>query len=335
MRKLRTSLTTRSVLCVRSINSNSVRWQSTSYGRSRFGGGGSGSGGPSSSPAASAASAALPPRVRLSAHADRQLVEWVPTVRPNATGDDELSSATRAAMRDDAIVLAAVFQHIPAGGAITVKSLSAQLPPDVQEALSEQHGGLGAFIQQRKQFFLARPRPEDGVLFVAANPLAAQKFAVRELQKTMMRQMLGLPEEGEEPATGGGGSRGFGRGRGGGHGGGGGYRGGGGGGGRSDGGGNRSSSYDGSNSRDRGSGGYGNNRGRSYGGGGDQQQQGRGGGFGRGSGSGGGNYRDNRGGGTGNSSGGGGGGDYRRPPRDGPMGGRERSFGGGGGGDSR
>lgn len=145
----------------------------------------------------------------------------------NTTGDGELSPETRAAMRDEAIIVGHILKAIPPNGAISIKALNSSLPEGIQEALSEKHNGLSSFLRERQQLFIVKPRPEDQVLFVAGNPIAIQKYASREAQKRTMRSMMGLDSD---PRRGGGrGGRGYGgRGGGRGFGGGGGGRGGGG-----------------------------------------------------------------------------------------------------------
>lgn len=120
----------------------------------------------------------------------------VPNAIMNKTHDGELSFETRVAMRDDSIILSEVFQHLPPQGAISLKSLFSALNADVQEALSEQHGGLRRFIEERKQIFTVRPSPKDGVLYVVGNPIVAQQYATRTAQLKTMRAMLGLSESG-------------------------------------------------------------------------------------------------------------------------------------------
>lgn len=112
--------------------------------------------------------------------------------RLNSTGDGELSTATRSAMRDDSIIIAQVMQHIPPNGAISIKSLFSTLDDDLQEAIAETHGGLRCFLESRQQLFIVREQPNTGVFFVAANPIAVQKYATREMQRKAMRQMMGL-----------------------------------------------------------------------------------------------------------------------------------------------
>lgn len=179
----------------------------------------------------------------------------------NTTGDGELTPETRAAMRDEAIITGEILKCIPPNGAISVKTLNSSLPEDIQEALSEKHGGLSSFLRERQQLFVVKARPEDQVLFVAGNPIAIQKYASRELQKKTMRSMMGL----DDARSGGRGGRGGGRG--------GGNRSFGGGGGRNDrygGNNNNNNSYGG---RGGGGGGYGGRGGgmgsgsRSFGGG--------------------------------------------------------------------
>lgn len=133
---------------------------------------------------------------------------------PNTTRDGELSPETRAAMRDEAIITAAILKNIPPNGAISVKALNASLPEDIQEAVCEKHNGLSSFLRERQQLFIVKPRPEDQVLFVAGNPIAIQKYASREAQKRTMRSMMGLDDTGRR--GGGGRGRSFGRGGGGG-----------------------------------------------------------------------------------------------------------------------
>ncbi|CBH09829.1 hypothetical protein, conserved [Trypanosoma brucei gambiense DAL972] len=128
----------------------------------------------------------------------------------NQTFDGELSEGTRVVMRDDTKVLMSVIKHIPQNGAITIKSLNAQLSPDVQEAVSEKHNGLKSFLEQRKQLFVVKANPSDGVLYVAATPLAYQKLTARERQRETMQEMLGLTRRGGRgrggrPMNGGGG----------------------------------------------------------------------------------------------------------------------------------
>lgn len=117
----------------------------------------------------------------------------------NITQDGQLSSATRLAMRDDAVIMAELFKLIPSDGAISLKSLSANVSTDIAEALSEKYGGLHAFLQTRKQFFVVKPRPTDGVLFVAGSALASQRYATRELQRNTMRNILGLNDPERTP----------------------------------------------------------------------------------------------------------------------------------------
>ncbi|CCW64353.1 unnamed protein product [Phytomonas sp. EM1] len=154
----------------------------------------------------------------------RPEAESIYPVRWNLTHDGVLSSGTRDAMRDDEVILAQLFRFLPSNGAISVKSLNAQLEEEVREALTEKHGGLGAFLRARRHLFVVKPRPTDGVLFVAASPLAAQRYAVRNLQRATMREMLGLDRvsggsrRGPPAGRGGANERGRGRGRGGGRG---------------------------------------------------------------------------------------------------------------------
>ncbi|KAH8605785.1 hypothetical protein ERJ75_001599300 [Trypanosoma vivax] len=131
----------------------------------------------------------------------------------NKTGDGELSDTTRFMMRDDTQVLTSVIKHIPQNGAISVKSLNAQLSPDVQEALSEKHDGLKNFLEQRKQLFVLKSDPATGVLYAAVTPFGYQKLVARERQRETMQEMLGLNRR---PASRGGRGRGRGRGGGGG-----------------------------------------------------------------------------------------------------------------------
>lgn len=138
-----------------------------------------------------------------------------PIMFPNTTGDGDLSPETRAAMRDDAIITSHILKCIPPNGAISVKSLNAQLPQEIQEAVSEKHGGLSSFLRERQQLFVVKPRPEDQVLFVAGNPIAIQKYASREVQKRTMRAMMGLDRGGGNNRQGHRGGRGGGRGGGG------------------------------------------------------------------------------------------------------------------------
>ncbi|CCW70973.1 unnamed protein product [Phytomonas sp. Hart1] len=137
-------------------------------------------------------------------------------LRPNLTGDGVLSPGTRNAMNDDDIVLTALFAALPAGAAaISVKSLHAQLDVEIQEAVSERSGGLGAFLRARRHLFVVRERPTDGVLFVAASPLAIQRYAVRNIQRETMQSILGLDSRNDGPyERGRGRGRGQGRGRG-------------------------------------------------------------------------------------------------------------------------
>eukprot|EP00796_Vickermania_ingenoplastis_P009292 gene9292-6532_t len=139
-----------------------------------------------------------------------------PPMFPNTTGDGELTAETRAAMRDDALITSHILRCIPPNGAISVKSLNAQLPEEIQEALCEKHNGLSSFLRERQQLFIVKPRPEDQVLFVAGNPIAIQKYASREMQKKTMRAMMGLDSGSGGGRRGGGGGGGGGRGRGGG-----------------------------------------------------------------------------------------------------------------------
>lgn len=113
----------------------------------------------------------------------------------NTTGDGELSPETRAAMRDEALIVGHILKCIPPNGAISIKALNASLPEEIQEALSEKHNGLGSFLRERQQLFIVKPRPEDQVLFVAGNPIAIQKYASREAQKRTMRSMMGLDSD--------------------------------------------------------------------------------------------------------------------------------------------
>lgn len=135
----------------------------------------------------------------------------------NTTGDGELSPETRAAMRDEAIIVGHILKAIPPNGAISLKALNSSIPEEIQEALSEKHSGLSSFLRERQQLFIVKPRPEDQVLFVAGNPIAIQKYASREVQKKTMRNMMGL-DIGNRRGGRGGGFRGGG-GRGGGYGG--------------------------------------------------------------------------------------------------------------------
>ncbi|KAH9599592.1 hypothetical protein LSM04_008101 [Trypanosoma melophagium] len=114
----------------------------------------------------------------------------------NQTGDGELSDVTRIMMRDDWKILTSIVKHIPQNGAISIKSLNAQLLPDVQEAISEKHDGLKIFLEKRKQLFIVKANPADGVLYVAATPLAYQKLIAREKQRETMQEMLGLNRRG-------------------------------------------------------------------------------------------------------------------------------------------
>lgn len=145
----------------------------------------------------------------------------------NTTGDGELSPETRAAMRDEAIIVGHILKTIPPNGAISLKALNSSLPEEIQEALSEKHSGLSSFLRERQQLFIVKPRPEDQVLFVAGNPIAIQKYASREVQKKTMRNMMGLDNDNRRGGRGGGFRGGGGRGGGyGGRGGGGSYGGG-------------------------------------------------------------------------------------------------------------
>ncbi|EKG02606.1 hypothetical protein TCSYLVIO_006361 [Trypanosoma cruzi] len=110
----------------------------------------------------------------------------------NKTGDGELSDFTRIVMRDDSHILKNIVKHIPQNGAISVKSLHAQLSPDVQEAIAEKYDGLKNFLEQRKQLFVVKTNPADGVLYAAATPLAMQKLVAREKQRETMQEMLGI-----------------------------------------------------------------------------------------------------------------------------------------------
>ncbi|RNF04577.1 putative mitochondrial RNA binding complex 1 subunit [Trypanosoma rangeli] len=128
----------------------------------------------------------------------------------NKTGDGELSELTRMVMRDDSKILTGIVKHIPQNGAISVKSLHAQLSPDVQEAVAEKYNGLKSFLEQRKQLFVVKKNPADGVLYAAAAPLALQKLVAREKQRETMQEMLGLNRRGGGggSGSGGGGNRG-------------------------------------------------------------------------------------------------------------------------------
>nr|CCM16220.1 hypothetical protein, conserved [Leishmania guyanensis] len=112
----------------------------------------------------------------------------------NNTGDGELSIETRAALRDDSIVMTEVVKHIPPKGTISVKSLFSAIDENIQEALSERHGGLRRFLEQRKQFFVLHINPADGVLYVIANPIVIQQYATRDAQRKTMRRMMGLDD---------------------------------------------------------------------------------------------------------------------------------------------
>ncbi|RNF19507.1 putative mitochondrial RNA binding complex 1 subunit, partial [Trypanosoma conorhini] len=114
----------------------------------------------------------------------------------NKTGDGELSELTRIVMRDDSKILTSIVKHIPQNGAISVKSLHAQLSPDVQEAVAEKYDGLKSFLEQRKQLFVVKTNPADGVLYATATPLALQKLVAREKQRETMQEMLGLNRRG-------------------------------------------------------------------------------------------------------------------------------------------
>ncbi|KAG5502909.1 hypothetical protein JKF63_04682 [Porcisia hertigi] len=118
----------------------------------------------------------------------------VPSALMNSTGDGELSSETRAALRDDSIVMAEVVKHLSPKGAISVKALFSAIDENIQEALSERHGGLRNFLEQRKQFFVLHTNPEDGVLYVIGNPIVIQQYAMRDAQRRTMRQMMGLDD---------------------------------------------------------------------------------------------------------------------------------------------
>ncbi|EKF31107.1 hypothetical protein MOQ_005062 [Trypanosoma cruzi marinkellei] len=248
----------------------------------------------------------------------------------NKTGDGELSGFTCVVMRDDSQILKSIVKHIPQNGAISVKSLHAQLSPDVQEAIAEKYDGLKNFLEQRKQLFVVKTNPADGVLYAAATPLALQKLVAREKQRETMQEMLGInspDDSGKRGERGGRGGRGGNRGGGGGR-----------------GGGNRNNRGDGGGGgRGGGRGGFGG-RGGGRGGfdGGDGGGGGRGGFGGRGGGrggfdggdGGGGGERFHRGrgggdgGGRGGFDGGGGGrGGFRGRGNGGRMGGENRSFG--------
>nr|CAJ2474821.1 unnamed protein product [Leishmania braziliensis] len=192
-----------------------MRWQS-SRPYSRFSGGGRGGGNSSWSHAGSrgAGSPQMPPGPH-------------PSTTMNSTGDGELSLETRAALRDDSIVMTEVVKHLPPKGTISVKSLFSAMDENIQEALSERHGGLRRFLEQRKQFFVLHINPADGVLYVIANPIVIQQYATRDAQRKTMRRMMGLDDgDGRQQQRRPGGSRRNTRGRGG--------RGGGGGGGGGD-----------------------------------------------------------------------------------------------------
>ncbi|KAG5477051.1 hypothetical protein LSCM1_05391 [Leishmania martiniquensis] len=151
---------------------SAVRWQSSRpYSRTFGGSRGSGSPRPPNGP---------PP----------------PSSVMNSTGDGELSAETRAALRDDSIVMTEVVRHIPPKGAISIKSLSSAIDENIQEALSERHGGLRRFLEQRKQFFMLHTNPEDGVLYVLCNPIIIQQYATRDAQRKTMRRMMGLDDGG-------------------------------------------------------------------------------------------------------------------------------------------
>lgn len=162
-----------------------MRWQSSrSYSRSS--GGGRGSGSSSGPPAGSRGAGGF--------GSPRAPPGLVPGAMMNSTGDGELSAETRAALRDDSIVMTEVVKHIPPTGAISIKSLFSAIDESIQEALSERHGGLRGFLEQRKQFFVLHTNPEDGVLYVVGNPIVIQQYATRDAQRKTMRRMMGLDE---------------------------------------------------------------------------------------------------------------------------------------------
>lgn len=162
-----------------------MRWQSSrSYNRSS--GGGRGSGSSSGPPAGSRGTGGF--------GSPRAPPGPVPGAMMNSTGDGELSAETRAALRDDSIVMTEVVKHIPPTGAISIKSLFSAIDENIQEALSERHGGLRGFLEQRKQFFVLHNNPEDGVLYVIGNPIVIQQYATRDAQRKTMRRMMGLDD---------------------------------------------------------------------------------------------------------------------------------------------
>ncbi|KAG5503326.1 hypothetical protein GH5_04396 [Leishmania sp. Ghana 2012 LV757] len=186
-----------------------MRWQSSRpYSRSSGGGRGSGS---NSGPSAGS-------RGTGGFGSPRTPNGPVPRSFRNNTGDGELTAETRAALRDDSIVMAEVVKHIPPNGAISIKSLFSALDENIQEALSERHSGLRGFLEQRKQFFVLHTNPEDGVLYVICNPIIIQQYATRDVQRKTMRRMMGLDDDGrrQQQQRRPGGSHGGNRGRGGG-----------------------------------------------------------------------------------------------------------------------
>ncbi|KAG5477581.1 hypothetical protein CUR178_05286 [Leishmania enriettii] len=164
-----------------------MRWQS-SRPYSRSSGGGRGSGSNSGPPAGSRGSGGF--------GSPRTPNGPVPRSFRNNTGDGELTAETRAALRDDSIVMAEVVKHIPPNGAISIKSLFSAIDENIQEALSERHSGLRGFLEQRKQFFVLHTSPEDGVLYVTCNPIIIQQYATRDAQRKTMRRMMGLDDDG-------------------------------------------------------------------------------------------------------------------------------------------
>ncbi len=128
----------------------------------------------------------------------------------NKTMDGTLSLRTKKAMSDDGPILFNILRLIPKNGAISIKSLNSQLDGDMQEALSEGHGGLFGYLQKRRQLFVIKESPTDKTLYVAATPLAHMEHQVREEQKETIRAIMGISKADKLRARGGrgGGSRG-------------------------------------------------------------------------------------------------------------------------------
>ncbi|CAD2217367.1 hypothetical protein ADEAN_000484500 [Angomonas deanei] len=117
---------------------------------------------------------------------------------------------TRAAMRDDNVIIADIVRSISqlegannnnnhnkeeGHRAVSIKLVYTRLSLSVQEALSEKYDGLLNFLKSRKQFFLLvtdPSNPTSGTTYVKINDLLKNKYRQRELQKNTITDMLGI-----------------------------------------------------------------------------------------------------------------------------------------------